>query len=100
MPKFSIKVPHNLTQDDALKRIQGLLGELKGQFSEKISNLSEEWMGNTNTFSFSVMGFSVSGALIVKHSEIEISGNLPLMAIPFKSKIESTIIERTKTLLA
>ncbi len=100
MPQLNVRVPHNLSQEEALKRIQGLLVELKGQFSEKISNLSEEWSGNTNTFSFSIMGFFVSGTLTVKQSAIELSGNLPFMAIPLKSKIESTIIERTKTLLA
>ncbi|MEE8131551.1 MAG: polyhydroxyalkanoic acid system family protein [Candidatus Paceibacterota bacterium] len=100
MPKLKMAVSHRLSQDEALRRIKTLLGDVKNQFADKISNLHEEWNGNTSRFSFSVMGFSVSGTLIVKLSEVELSGNLPFAAIFFKSKIEFTIKERAETLLA
>ena len=100
MAKLNMVVSHRLTQDEAVKRIKTLLGEVKNQFTDKISDLREEWNGNRGNFSFSVMGFSVAGILIVKPSEVELSGNLPLAASFFKGKIESTIRERAETLLA
>ena len=100
MPKLSMTIPHRLKQDEALRRIKTLLNEVKGQFADKISDLREEWNGNTGKFSFSAMGFSVSGTLTVKSSEVELSGNLPFAASFFKSKIEETIRERAETLLA
>ena len=100
MAKLTMKVAHQLTQDEALNRIQGLLGEVKNQFSDRISNLREEWEGNTCRFSFSVMGFPVSGTWTVMPAEVEFSGDLPFAATFFKGKIESTIRERAKTLLA
>ncbi len=87
-------VPHKLPQDEALRRIKTLLG------GEKISNLHEQWDGNTGTFSFSTMGFSVSGTLKVKSSKVELSANLPFAATFFKGKIESTIRERAESILA
>ena len=100
MPKLDRTVPHRLSQDEALRRIQGLLGEIKTQFTEKVSDLREEWDGDTSKFSFSAMGFSVSGTLTVKPSEVELSGDLPLAAAFLKGKIEATIRERAETLLA
>lgn len=100
MAKLNIVVSHCLTQEEAVKRIKTLLGEVKTQFSDKISNLIEEWNGNTGKFSFSAMGFSISGILTVKPAGVELSGNLPFAATFFKGKIESTIRERAETLLA
>ena len=100
MSKLNITVPHKLSQDEALRRTKTLLGEVKTQFTNKIKDLSEQWNGNTGTFSFSVMGFSVSGTLVVKGSEVELSSNLPFAATFFKGKIESTIRERARSLLA
>ena len=100
MPKLNMTITHHLTQDEALKRIKTLLGEVKNQFADKISELNEKWNGNTGNFSFSAMGFSVSGTLIVSPSEVKLSGNLPFAANFFKGKIESTIRERAEILLA
>lgn len=100
MPKLNISVQHRLAQEEALNRIKGLLGQVKNQFADKITDLRENWNGNTGTFSFSAMGFSVSGTLTVKPSEVELNGNLPFAASFFRGKIESTIRERASTLLA
>jgi len=100
MPNLKMTVPHRIPQDEALKRIKGLLGQVKQQYADKASDLHEEWSGNTGTFSFSAMGFPVSGTLNVKASEVELNGNLPFAASFFMGKIESTIRERATTLLA
>jgi hypothetical protein len=100
MPRLNLTVPHHLPQDEALKRIRGLLKDIKTQFADKISDIHEEWSGNIGTFRFSAMGFPVSGSLTVKPSAVELSGDLPLLAAIYKGKIESTIRERAETLLA
>jgi hypothetical protein len=100
MPKLNIVLSHGLTQDEALKRIKNLLADVKTQFSDKIGDLKEQWDGNAGRFSFSAMGLPISGTLTVKPSTVELNGNLPFAAALFKGKIESTIRERVKTLLA
>jgi len=100
MAKLNMKFPHQLPQNLALKRTRGLLDEVKNQFADQASSLREEWEENTCRFSFSVKGFSVSGTLTVKPSEVDLSGDLPWAATFFRGKIESTIRERAKKLLA
>ncbi|MGH7249700.1 MAG: polyhydroxyalkanoic acid system family protein [Minisyncoccia bacterium] len=93
-------VKHGLSQDEALRRIKTLLGEVENQFSDKISDLREGWTGNVGMFSFSAMGFNVSGTLTVKPSTVELNGVLPFAAVFFKGKIEETVKERAEMLLA
>lgn len=100
MVKLNMAVPHRLTQDEALRRIKKLFGEAKNEFADKVSDLREEWNGNTGTFSFTARGFSISGTLTVKPSGLELSGNLPFAAMFFKGKIESKIREHAEILLA
>jgi len=100
MPKLNMKVDHHLPQVEALRRVQGLLGQVKTQFADKISELREEWNGDTGKFSFLAMGFSVSGTLSVTDNAVEIDGKLPFAVGFFKGKIESTIRERAEQLLA
>ncbi len=99
MPKLHMTVSHNLTQDEAVKRVKNLLKDVKAQFADKIRDLHEEWDGNVGKFHFAVVGFPVSGTLHVKTSQLEISGNLPFAAMLFKDKIESTIKDHAEMLL-
>jgi hypothetical protein len=100
MSKLNMTIPHQLPRDEALKRIQGLLKNVRTRFADKISDLHEEWIDNVGRFSFSAMGMPVSGTLTVKPSEVELSGDLPFLAALYKAQIESTIREQAETLLA
>lgn len=100
MPKMSVVVPHQLTQDEAMGRIRRLLGEVKTDYGDKVTDLKESWSGNRGEFGFKAMGFAVSGTLDVKPGEVALNGNLPFAALPFKSKIETTIRDRATQLLA
>jgi hypothetical protein len=100
MAKFTIVVPHGLSQEEAQRRVQSLLGEVKNQFSDQIGKLREEWVGNRGEFSFEAMGYPVAGALTVGVFDIRFSGNVPFTISLFRGQIESAIRERAKTLLA
>jgi len=96
-------VEHRLPQAEALNRVQSLLGDVKTQFADKISDLEENWEGNQGRFSFNAMGFAVSGTLTVNNNTVVIDGKLPFAAGLLKGRIErieSTIKERADELLA
>ena len=99
MPKLEIKVPHNLSQQEALTRIQRVLPELVAQHSDKISDLKESWSGNTGSFKFKLSGFKVSGSVVVEDSVVIVTGEIPFLALPFKSQIENIIRQQAETLL-
>lgn len=103
MPKVNITILHNLSAEEALKRARTILGEVKNEYADKISDLHEEWDGNTGSFSFSAKDSSISGTLTVKEKEVVLSANLPFRArfVPERiEKIKSIIRERAETLLA
>ena len=91
--------PTSLTQEEALTRIQSLLGDLKQQQGDQISDLKEEWQGNRCTFSFKAKGFSTSGTLTVTSTQAELRGSLPFAALPL-GRIESEIRQRAEQLLS
>ena len=100
MPKISLSVPHSLEQDVALEKVRGLLDSVKAEHGDRISGLQEEWQGNTGKFSFSIMGFPVSGSLVVESSQVNMDGKIPLMAMPFKDKVKNIIMEQAQRILA
>ena len=99
MPKIQMAISHSLGKQEALKQVKSLLGRLKAEHGDQIQHLEEKWSGNAGTFSFSAMGFSVSGYLTVEHRQVTLKGKLPLAALPFKGKIERTIREEANKLL-
>lgn len=99
MPKLELKIPHALSKQEALSRIQRVLPELVEQHSDKISDLKETWSGNTGTFKFKLSGFKVSGTVDVEDSVVIISGDIPFLALPFKSQIENTIRQQAELFL-
>jgi hypothetical protein len=99
MASLHIKVDHNLTQEEALKRIKKLLQDVKDQYGDKISDLKENWKGNRGTFSFSAMNYDISGTLEVKKDSAELDGEIPWALGLFKGKIEKMIKEKAEDLL-
>ncbi len=99
MPKIEIQIPHILTQSEALTRIQQCLPELAAQHSDRISQLVETWSGNTGTFRLNASGFLITGSVTVEDGYVLIKGVLPLMALPFKGQIESTIKQKAEEFL-
>lgn len=99
MPKLELNISHELSQSEALNRIQDFLPQLKNQHSDRIKDLEESWSGSKGQFRFKISGFKVSGTLLVEESAVVIKGEIPFLASPFKGQIESTIKQQAKELL-
>ena len=99
MPKIELNIPHELSQAEALTRIQNFLAELKAEHTDQIKDLEESWNGNTGIFSFKISGFKVSGTLQVGEDFVLITGELPFAALLFKGQIENSIREKAMELL-
>ncbi len=99
MPKMSVNVPHALGQVEALARVQTMIGGLKQQYGDQISDLNEQWIGSNGEFSLKAMGFHISGRLAVSENALAMEGDLPLMAAPFKGQIEQMVRQEAERLL-
>lgn len=100
MATLNIKIPHKLTQDEALKRIKTLLSDTKEKYGDVIKDVEEKWKDTKGEFSFSVQGYKISGTILVTSSEVTLTGELPWALSLFKGKIEKIITERAYDLLA
>jgi hypothetical protein len=100
MSTLKLNIPHSLSEEEALDRIKKLLGNLKEEQKDKISNVKESWHDNKGAFSFTAKGFDLSGHIQVNASDIQISSRLPFAVSLFKNQISNLIQEKAKELLA
>lgn len=100
MPNIEMNIPHSLGQEEALKRIQQLLGNVQQRFGGQVKDIQQEWSNNEGTFSFSVMNMPVSGKLTVNSNDVALDGKLPMAAALFQGKIKEIIMEEGKKVLS
>ncbi len=100
MPNINVSVPYQISQDEALKRIQNFVSQIETQYASAITDFQENWDGNSGTFSGSGRGFSASGNIAVNPSQVVVDLTVPFAAMFFKGKIESTLREELAKLLS
>jgi putative polyhydroxyalkanoate system protein len=91
MASINISVPHSLSKEEVTSRTKNLLSTLKEKFGGMIDSTTEEWNGDTATFSLSAKGFDVAGTMTIKDTSVDIEAKIPLTLSFFKGTIESTI---------
>ena len=85
MGKFNFSVDHSADKDS--------LKEYAEKFAQKY-NAEWEWKSEYEChFSGSDKGITISGVMNIKDSVVDVSLNLPLVAMPFKSTIKETIVD-------
>lgn len=100
MAQLDIDLPHELPQQEALTRIQGLLKKLQLEQKDSIKDVSETWNGNEGEFSFLAKGFDISGKIKVEDNLVSINGRLPFALSFFKEKISGLIKEKAGEILS
>jgi hypothetical protein len=100
MLKVNVSVPHQISQDEALRRIQARVAEIKAQYSDQVTDLSENWNRYIGTLSGSARGFKASGNLAVAPSIVTVEIALPFPAVFLMGKIEAGIRDELTRLLA
>jgi putative polyhydroxyalkanoate system protein len=100
MPKFGVRVPHNLTKDEARSRLERFIDVLKAKSGNQVSDLQQTWDGDTLKFHFKTFGIAIDGGITVAEQELDLAGDLPFAAMMFKGKIESEIREQLERIVA
>ena len=99
MASLSVDVPHQLPKEEALSRIKKLLGNLKEEQKQFISNVQENWTGDRGKFSFTAKGFDCSGVIQVNDNNVSIDSQVPFAVSLFKGRITSLIKDKARQLL-
>ncbi len=96
---MQFKVPHNLSKHDALLRVKKTLEHVRPQLLGKATIEEERWEGSTLHFAFTTERQHVSGQLVIKDREFDITAKLPLMLRLFEGKIKRAIEEQMKQVM-
>jgi hypothetical protein len=100
MSALKLNIPHHLSKAEALQRIKQLLGNLKEEQKDNITNLKENWTEDKGNFSFSMKGFDLEGTIEVTDTNVALHSELPFAVSFFKGTIAGMITEKAKKLLA
>jgi hypothetical protein len=99
MPKFSVTVPHTLSQPEATERLNRFADILREKFKDSVGDLEQHWDGNSLAFRFKTFGIAIAGKIAVGEKDLVVDGDLPFTAVMFKGKIESSIREQLERLM-
>ena len=91
---------HGTTAQGAKDAVDKLLPSVVEQFGSNVSNPQGAWDGNTFSFSFQAMGFSIKGTLQVTDTQVILDAKLPLLARAFEGTIRSSVEGELDRLLA
>ncbi len=100
MPKFGVRVPHQLTKEEARARLERFVEMIEQKYADKVSDLQQSWEGDTLRFHFKTYGIALDGGIVVDDNELNMSGELPFAAMMFRGKIESEIRESLERIVA
>lgn len=100
MPRLSLEVPHTLTAEEVIRRLEEKFSQARQAYQNRVSDLREEWHGDTYTFGFIAMGMKVAGTIQVTAAAVKVATDLPLAAMLFKKPIEQRVRQELGTLLA
>lgn len=99
MPKLSVTVPHELTQEEAARRLQQGLESVTADQPDELKNLQTRWEGHTIHCEFHVLGMGVKGTVAAEPKSVSVHADLPMRAMLFKRAIEHRIREELSRLL-
>ncbi len=100
MPTMTLTVDHDKSQEEATKRIQGLLDKMQGQYSGMLKDVEVDWSGTRAELRGKAPVGSTSGTLEVGPDDVQVTLELPFLAGTFQGQIESYIRNAIESELA
>lgn len=86
-----VTIPHNLGQDEAIRRLKSGLGKLREQTGGKLADVEDRWNGNKAEFRLAIMGQSASGNLEVMQDSVRLEVVLPWLLAMVAEKVRPLI---------
>ena len=90
MPKVEGTYAHDMSKEDACKACEEAVASLLDAFEATDVSISTDGEDNVG-FNCKSRGFSISGKVLVKDNEIDVTVALPIMAIAFKGLVKAAM---------
>ena len=100
MPGFLTAVDHSLGQTEAQSRVSTFLDQVQNQYQDMVSSWSGEWNENKLNFELIAMNMKVTGVLEVTDDAVLVGGSIPFAMVMFKGRMEKTLRDELRKLLA
>lgn len=99
LPEINIEILHVLGQEEAFRRTKRLLEATIPTLPKQISSLKINWIRDGGYFHFKAMNFTINGNVRIDSTSLKISSNLPIVFLPIRGQIASTICEAINSML-
>ena len=93
-----VSIPHSLGKQEARKRLETGIGQLRHSFGDKLTSISETWTGDRLDFDIKALGQAVSGNLDVMEDSVRVEVQLPWILAVIADKARG-MIEKQGTLM-
>ena len=88
MPKVEVTYPHSMTKEEAASVSEKAITQLLDAFEGTDVSVTSDGEDNVG-FSCKSRGFAISGKVVIKDDEIDVTVILPMMAIAFKGLVKA-----------
>lgn len=100
MPKISERFTHTLGKEEALRRIKAKLAEERVSKSNFVTDSSENWNDGHLDFTMVIFTYTVHGTLDVTDDAVDVTLDLPVVAMMVKGMIDDQLRQEIAGLLA
>ena len=99
MPNLTASIPHQLTREEAKRRIKEQIGIMRNQHGSMLTDVQENWNGDSLNFAFKAMAQSISGQMTVDDQAVHLTVALPWLLSIMAGKIKNQLEQQGKLLL-
>jgi hypothetical protein len=97
MPKFTVNVPHAIDRTVAISKLKSFMDAARKDSPVELSEVEEKWDDNGNLeFAFSAMGFRIAGQMVTEAQNVQVRGDLPFAALPFRGALENQLASKIR----
>lgn len=94
-----VSIPHQLGQEEAKRRLQTGIGQLKETYGNKLAVLEDKWSGDRLDFRVSAMGQGVTGSIDVADDHVTLAVQLPWFLAALAQKAKTMIQKQGQLML-
>lgn len=99
MSNLTVSIPHNLSRDEAKRRLQDGIARARREQGFLLGGLSERWDGDTLHFDLHVGLQSVSGELCVEDHAVLLEATVPWMLAMLANSLKGRIEQKGREAL-
>jgi hypothetical protein len=94
-----VEIPHQLGREEARRRLETGIGQLKTKFGDKFTAVDERWTGDHLDFAITALGQGITAGLDVENDRVRLEVQLPWMLAMLAEKAKGFIAKEGQLLL-